>query len=216
MDMGYRRIKIKIKPGWDAEPLKAVRKLIGDFPLWTDANSSYDYDLHRDVFKEMDECRCLFYEQPLHHDDIMDHAKLSKYVKTPICFDESLKSERIAKQIIEIEASKIWNVKIQRVGGLLEGLKIYRVASENGVRLWGGTMPESGIGAMPILNLASFDLFKFPADVEASERWYGPDNDLIEMTMDNKGRINVPVCAGIEEIINFANLEKYGKLVMSL
>jgi len=213
IDRGYTRIKIKIKPGWDVEPVRAVRKLIGDFPLWVDANASYDFDTQKKVFKELDEYNCLFYEQPLHHDDIIDHGKLGQYVKTPICLDESLKSARVAGQVIEIEASKIWNIKIQRIGGLLEGLKIYKIASDNGIKLWGGTMPESGIGAVPVLNLASFNLFQFPADVEASERWYGPGNDLIELEMSGDGRIYVPECKGIESIINFSNLEKYGKLI---
>lgn len=213
IESGYRRIKLKIKPGWDVVPVDAVRKLIGDFPLWVDANSSFDYELHKDIFKKMDEYGCLFYEQPLNHDDIIDHAKLAGYVNTPLCFDESLKSLRVAKQALEINASKIWNIKVQRIGGLYEGLLIYKLASENGVKLWGGTMPESGIGAIPIINLASFSQFKYPADVEASERWYGPGNDLIELEMNRDGRISVPECRGIESIINFSNLNKYGKLL---
>jgi o-succinylbenzoate synthase len=213
MDHGYRRIKIKVKPGWDLEVLKATRKVIGDFPLWMDANSSYDFDLHKDVLKQMDQYGCLFYEQPLHHDDILDHAKLAKLVDTPICLDESLKSYKVAKQVLETGAAKIWNIKIQRIGGLLEGLKIYKLAVENDIKLWGGTMPESGIGAIPILNLASLSGFKFPADVEASERWYGPGNDLIELEMSKDGKINVPECIGIEGLINKDNFKKYGKLL---
>lgn len=213
IESGYKRIKLKIKPGWDIVPVDAIRKAIGDFPLWVDANSSFDYDLHKDIFKRMDEYGCLFYEQPLNHDDIIDHAKLARYVNTPLCFDESLKSLRVAKQALEINASKIWNIKIQRIGGLYEGLLIYKLAAENGVKLWGGTMPESGIGAIPIINLASFSQFKYPADVEASERWYGPGNDLIELEMSRDGSISVPDCRGIESIINFSNLNKYGKLL---
>ncbi len=216
MDHGYRRIKIKVKPGWDLEALQATRDVIGDFPLWIDANSSYDFDLHKDVLKQMDEYGCLFYEQPLHHDDILEHAKLAKEVNTSICLDESLKSYKVAKQVLETEAAKIWNIKIQRIGGLLEGLKIYKLAVENDIKLWGGTMPESGIGAIPILNLASFPGFKFPADVEASERWYGQGNDLIELEMSKDGRIAVPECVGIESLINKDNFKKYGKHLMKI
>lgn len=216
IDHGYRRIKIKVKPGWDVEALKAAREVVGDFPLWIDANSSYDFDLHKDVLKQMDDYGCLFYEQPLHHDDILDHAKLSKLVKTPICLDESLKSCKVSKQVLEIRAAKIWNIKIQRIGGLLEGLKIYKLASENGVKLWGGTMPESGIGAIPILTLASFNGFKFPADVEASERWYGAYNDLIELKMDKDGKIAVFESVGIESLINKDNFERYGRLIETM
>ncbi|MGD9569132.1 MAG: o-succinylbenzoate synthase [Sedimentibacter sp.] len=216
MEEGYQRIKLKIRPGWDIEPVKAVRRLIGDFPLWVDANSSFDLEIHKDIFKEMDQYNCLFYEQPLHHDDILDHLQLSKYVSTPICFDESLKSSKIAAQVVKIGASKIWNIKIQRIAGLLEGLKIYKIASENGIKLWGGTMPESGIGAMPILNLACFNLFKYPADVEASKRWYGSDNDTIELEMDKQGRIFVPDIIGTEKMINKSNFQKYGKLIYEI
>jgi O-succinylbenzoate synthase len=216
VDQGYKRIKIKVKPGWDLEALKATREVIGDFPLWMDANSSYDIDMHKDILKKMDEYGCLFYEQPLHHDDILDHAKLTDLVDTPICLDESLKSCRIARQVLDTGASKIWNIKIQRIGGLLEALKIYKLAVENGVMLWGGTMPESGIGAIPILNLASFVGFKFPADVEASERWYGHGNDLVELEMSKDGKISVPDCVGIEKLINKSNFSKYGKLLLKL
>jgi o-succinylbenzoate synthase len=213
IEQGYRRIKIKVKPGWDLEALKAAREVIGDFPLWIDANSSFDLDLHKDILKQMDEYGCLFYEQPLHHDDILDHAKLAKLVNTPICLDESLKSYKVAKQVLEIHSARIWNIKIQRIGGLLEGIKIYKLAVENDIKLWGGTMPESGIGAIPILSLASLHGFKFPADVEASERWYGSENDLIELEMSRDGKISVPEGVGIECLINRGNLEKYGKLL---
>ncbi|MCM0650900.1 o-succinylbenzoate synthase [Clostridium swellfunianum] len=213
LEQGYRRIKIKVKPGWDVEALKAAREVTGEFPLWIDANSSFDFDTHSELFSQMDKYRCLFYEQPLHHDDILDHAKLCKLVRTPICLDESLKSLKVAKQVLEVKASNIWNIKIQRIGGLLEGLKIYKLAVENDIKLWGGTMPESGIGAIPILTLASFEGFKFPADVEASERWYGADNDLIELHMSKDGKIVVPLSVGIENMINKYNFEKYGRLI---
>ena len=211
---GYRRVKIKIKPGWDVKAVEAVRKVIGnDFPLWTDSNASFDFELHKDIFKKMDQYGCLFHEQPLNYDDLIDHAKLSRYINTPVCLDESLKSLRTAKQAIEIGASRIWNIKIQRIGGLYEGLLIYKLASENDVSLWGGTMPESGLGAIFILNLASFSRFKYPADVEASERWYGPGNDIVEIKMDKDGYISVPDCRGVESIINFSNLSRFGKLL---
>lgn len=209
-DEGYRRIKIKIKPGWDLKPLDAVRKKIGDFPLWVDANASYSYEEHRDIFKQMDQYKCLFYEQPLCEDDIIDHAKLARYVKTPICLDESLKSASVARKAVEMEASRIWNIKIQRIGGLWQGLLIYKLAVENHISLWGGTMPESGLGAVPILNLASFSAFQYPADVEASKRWYGEGSDLYEIKMNAEGKIFIPECKGMEEIINFDNLHKYG------
>ena len=214
VDEGYQRIKIKIRPEWDVEPLAAVRQQIGDFPLWIDANSAYDLEKHKETLVEMDQYGCLFYEQPLHHDDILDHAKLGKEIKTPICLDESLKSERVARQVLECGASKIWNIKIQRIGGLLEGLKIYKLASDNGVELWGGTMPESGIGAIPMLNLASFKGFVYPADIEASARWYGEGQDTIELKMNQEGQIFIPEGDSIESMINFERFHQYGTLLL--
>ncbi|NMA85592.1 MAG: o-succinylbenzoate synthase [Epulopiscium sp.] len=213
IDEGYQRIKIKIRPGWDLEPLAAVREQIGDFPLWIDANSAYDLEKHKETLEKMDHYDLLFYEQPLHHDDILDHASLAANIKTPICLDESLKSERVARQALESGASKIWNIKIQRIGGLLEGIKIYKLAVENGVQLWGGTMPESGIGAIPILNLATFKGFVYPADIEASARWYGEGQDTIELTMSQEGDIVIPEGISVESMINFNNFHKYGTLI---
>lgn len=216
VDEGYQRIKIKIKPGWDIKAIETARNVIGnDFPFWVDANASFDIKQHLNILKQMDKQNCLFLEQPLHHDDLLDHYLLSKEIKTPICFDESLKSERIASQALELEVSRIWNIKIQRVGGLLEALKIYSLASKNGVAVWGGTMPESGIGAMSILSLASFNGFKYPADVEASSRWYGPGYDLIEINMDSQGRIYIPDGIGIGEI-NIDNYHKFGKTIYEI
>lgn len=213
LEEGYRRVKIKIRPGWDQEPIKVTRDIVGfNFPFWVDANSSYGYPQHLSVFQHLDQYNCLFIEQPLNYDDILDHTKLSKQIKTPICLDESLKNVNVAKHIIELETSKIWNMKIQRVGGLLEACKIYKLGVQNGVELWGGTMPESGIGAMFIIALASFNGFKYPSDVEPSTRWYGHGNDLIEIKMDQDGKIYLSEAIGIGEI-NRKYLEKYGEII---
>jgi O-succinylbenzoate synthase len=213
---GYRRVKIKIKPGWDLKAIETARSVLDqDFPFWVDANASFDLHKHLNVLKQMDSFNCLFLEQPLHHDDLLDHYMLSKEIKTPLCFDESLKSDRIANQVVSLGVSKIWNIKIQRVGGLLEALKIYSLASKNDVVVWGGTMPESGIGAVSILSLASLSGFKYPADVEASSRWYGPGHDLIEINMDSQGRIYVPDGPGIGEI-NMDNYHKFGKTIYEI
>jgi len=212
---GYRRIKIKIKPGWDVLPAKAAREVVGsEFPFWVDANSAYEL-ADAPVFQELDALNCLFYEQPLNHDDILDHHKLSQLIKTPICFDESLKSARVGRQTIELGTIPVWNIKIQRIGGLWEGLKLYKLAVENGIKLWGGTMPESGLGAMPILALASFKGFVYPADVEASARWYGKGQDLIEIEMDKEGKIALPQGLGIGRAPNWQIMEKYGKKLAS-
>jgi len=211
---GYRRVKIKIKPGWDVEPVRAVRAVIGkDFPFWADANSAYRLENHLDVFKNLDRFHLCFYEQPLHHDDLLDHAKLARAVQTPICLDESLKSPRVARQAIELQSARVWNIKIQRVGGLLNALQIYKIGVENGIALWGGTMPESGIGGAPMMALASFAGFVYPADIEPSARWYGKGKDLIEMEMSPDGRIAVPTGVGLGLPINEENYRRFRTLL---
>ena len=210
---GYRRIKIKIKPGWDIKALETTRKVIGDdFILWPDANASYSLKEHKHILEAMDRFDCSFIEQPLHQDDILEHNKLSNIIKTPICLDESLKSKRVAERLIEIDGPKIWNIKIQRVGGLYEALKIYSLASKYNIEVWGGTMPESGIGGASILALATFAGFKYPACIEPSSRWYGEGKDLKEMVMDKDGKIYLEEEIGIGKI-NKDNYEKYGKIV---
>ncbi len=213
---GYRRIKIKVKPGWDLEAVRVSREVLGyEFPFWIDANSSFRLEEHLDLFRAMDAYNCLFYEQPLHYDDILDHAQLARKVQTPICLDESLKSYRVGKQVIEQQASRIWNIKVQRVGGLWEAIRLYVLAVRNGVSLWAGTMPETGVGAMAILALGSFKHFHYPSDVEASHRWYGPGHDLIEIAVTPDGRIELAEAEGIG-MINHDNYRRYGKLLEEL
>ncbi|MCS6862489.1 MAG: o-succinylbenzoate synthase [Abditibacteriales bacterium] len=211
---GYRRVKIKIKPGWDVAPVRAVREVIGeDFPFWVDANAAYRLEEHRDVFKDLDRFHLCFYEQPLHHDDLLDHAKLARAVQTPLCLDESLKSPRVAQQAVELQSAAVWNIKIQRVGGLLNALKIYRIGVEHGIALWGGTMPESGVGSAPMMALASFVGFVYPADIEPSARWYGKGKDLIEIEMSPDGRIAVPTGVGLGLPLHEENYRQIRTLV---
>ncbi len=209
---GYRRIKIKIRPGWEIKPLREVRKMVGkDFPLWTDANSSFKLEQWK-IFKNMDEMNCLFHEQPLHPEALLDLKELGKRIKTSICLDESLTSSRLAKVIIELGVSKIWNIKLQRVGGLIEAIRIYKVATDNGIKLWGGTMPESGLGARFLISLASFKGFEFPTDVSASEKWYGKGNDLVENTV-NDGKLHVPDEPGVSFDLSSERLNRMGKKI---
>lgn len=213
---GYQRIKLKIKPSWELKAMTVAREVIGDeFPLWGDANSSYVLDRHLEILKKMDDFNCLMLEQPLHSDDILDHIALSKMIGTPICFDESLKSHRVASQLVDSEIEMVWNLKIHRMGGLLETLRVYDLASKHGVRVWGGTMPETGIGTVLMLSLASLSGFMFPSDVEDSSRWYGKGHDLIEIEMGSNGRIPVPGGIGVGEI-NQVNYRKFGREVFSV
>lgn len=212
---GFRRIKFKIRPGWDDAPLCLARKVLGSgFPIWADANASYELGKHASALKALDEHGCLFLEQPLGREDLLDYARLVGIINTPICVDESLDSLKAARNIIELGFSRIWNIKVHRMGGLWPAINAYKLAVDNGIALWGGTMPESGIGSMCILSLATLSGFKYPADVAMSEKWYGRGTDLKEIEMKPDGRIFLPEGAGIGEI-NMDNLKRFGRLIWS-
>jgi O-succinylbenzoate synthase len=216
LEEGYRRVKIKIRPGWDRIACQAARAAAGvSFPLWTDANASFELERDLEALRAMDELGLLFHEQPLHHRDLLDHARLAREIRTPLCLDESLTSARAGRQALELGAAAIWNIKVQRVGGLCEAIAIYRLAVERGVKLWGGTMPESGIGTQAILALAAFPAFVFPADVEPSSRWYEPGHDPLEVTMSSDGRIAVPRPAGgLAQLIHRERYERCSRRVL--
>jgi O-succinylbenzoate synthase len=214
---GYRRVKIKIRPGWDIEPIRATQAAIAahgrSVPLWADANGSYELDRDAGALRAIDEERLLFIEQPLQHDDLVDHAKLSRRLRTPICLDESLRDERWARHAITLGASRIWNVKVQRVGGISEALRIYALACREDVALWGGTMPETGIGTHAITVLGALPRFIYPSDVEPSDRWFAPGTDLVTLDMADDGTVAVPRVAGLETLGVGQGLERLGKVV---
>jgi len=212
---GYHRVKIKIRPGWDVEACRVARSAVGEgFALWTDANASFELERDLDALRAMDAFGLLFHEQPLDHRDLVDHARLGREIRTPICLDESLTCERAGRAALELGAAKIWNIKVQRVGGLCEATRIYRLAVEGGARLWGGTMPESGIGAQPIIALAAFPAFVFAADVEPSSRWYRPGHDPIELTLARDGTIAVPRTAGVAASLDRERYARYTRPVL--
>jgi O-succinylbenzoate synthase len=214
---GYRRVKIKIRPGWDIEPIRAARAAITDssrsVPLWADANASYDLDRDADALRAIDDEQLLFIEQPLQHDDLVDHAKLAGLMRTPVCLDESLRDARWARQALSLGASRIWNVKVQRLGGLAEALRVYAIAAARDVALWGGTMPETGIGARAILALGALPRFLYPSDVEPSDRWYAPGTDPLPLVMAPDGTMPVPDENGLETLGVGARVKERGRLV---
>jgi O-succinylbenzoate synthase len=214
---GYRRVKIKIRPGWDVEPIRATQAAIAaqgrSVPLWADANGAYDLDRDAGALRAIDDERLLFIEQPLQHDDLVDHAKLSRRLRTPICLDESLRDERWARHAITLGASRIWNVKVQRVGGLGEALRMYALACREDVALWGGTMPETGVGTHPILALGALPRFVYPSDVEPSDRWFAPGADLVTLEMADDGTVAVPRTAGLETSGVGEKLERVGRIL---
>jgi O-succinylbenzoate synthase len=194
VEKGYRRVKIKIAPGWDREPVDQVTRLLAGtgLPLTVDANGAYEWPGHETELRGIDDFGLLYIEQPLAPDELVGHAKLDRALHTSICVDETLRDARAARQIMELAGPKIWNIKVHRVGGLSEVCRIYRIAREFDATLWAGTMPESGIGSQAALAAASLSRFTYPSDLEPSERWFGAGKDTIELTMDGKGMMQVP------------------------
>ena len=191
---GYRRVKIKVAPGWDREPTAAAADALSGtrLPLTVDANGAYEWPRHERSLRTFDEHELLYLEQPLPPDELVGHATLVRELRTPICVDETLHDSRAARQLRELEGPSVWNIKVHRVGGLTEVCRIYQHAREYAAKLWAGTMPESGIGSQAALAIAALPGFVYPSDVEPSSRWFGPDRDVIELIMSGKGRMAVP------------------------
>jgi O-succinylbenzoate synthase len=192
--LGYRRVKIKVMPGWDVVAVRAARDAMAgtDLPLTVDANGAYDWPEHEPELRALDDAGLLYIEQPLAPDELVGHARLAQQLRTPVCLDETLKSASHARQIVALDGPRIWNIKVHRVGGLTEVCRIYRIAESSGAELWAGTMPESGIGSQAPLAAAALPRFVYPSDLEPSQRWYGRNQDVIKLTMGRDGRMAVP------------------------
>jgi O-succinylbenzoate synthase len=192
--LGYRRVKIKVMPEWDDVAVRAARDAMAgaDLPLTVDANGVYEWPAHERRLRALDDAGLLYIEQPLGPDELVGHARLARALKTPICLDETLKSAVHARQIVELDGPRVWNIKVHRVGGLTEVCRIYRIAEAYRAELWAGTMPESGIGSQAALAVAALPLCAYPSDLEPSARWYGRNQDVIKLTMGRDGRMAVP------------------------
>jgi O-succinylbenzoate synthase len=214
---GYRRVKIKIRPGWDVQPIRAVRDAIATHgrpvSLWADANASSDLEGDANALRAIDQEDLLFIEQPLQHDDLVDHATLATRLRTPVCLDESLRDARWARHALTLGASRIWNIKVQRLGGLAEALRVYALAAAHDVALWGGTMPETGIGARAILALGALPGFVYPSDVEPSDRWHASGTDPLPLVMAADGTMPVPREKGIATLGVGDSLRERGEVV---
>jgi O-succinylbenzoate synthase len=195
LDQGYMRIKLKIEPGWDYDPVKLVRETFGpDLLLQVDANTAYtrnDFDL----LKRLDEFNLLLIEQPINEEDMLGHAKLADYIETPVCLDETIISADIARDAIELGAAEIINIKPSRVGGYLESKKIHDVSVAAGIPVWCGGMLETGIGRAANLALAAMPGFTLPGDTSASSRYFETDTTEPFVLVD--GHITVPTGPGI-------------------
>jgi o-succinylbenzoate synthase len=192
---GYRRIKVKIKPGWDVEVIREIRRAFPTIPLMADANSAYRLeDIH--LLKQLDEFDLMMIEQPLASDDIVDHALVQKQLSTPICLDESIHSLEDARKAITLGSCKIINIKIGRVGGLTESKKIHDLCLEKGLPVWCGGMLEAGVGRAHNIALTTLSNFILPGDTAASSHYW--DQDIIEPeVMVHNGIITVPSKPGI-------------------
>ncbi|MFN7924635.1 MAG: o-succinylbenzoate synthase [Bryobacteraceae bacterium] len=174
LEAGYQRIKMKIKPGWDVDVIREVRKQFPNIKLMADANSAYRLsDIDR--LKQLDEFYLMMIEQPLDHDEIFDHVQLQAKLQTPICLDECLRSAHQAEQAIRMGACKIINIKLGRVGGFAEAKRLHDVAQAAGVPVWCGGMLEAGIGRAHNIALATLPNFVLPGDVSASKRYWTRD-----------------------------------------
>jgi O-succinylbenzoate synthase len=188
VDAGYRRIKIKIKPGWDVEVVRQVRKAFPKIRLMGDANSAYTLD-DVGLLRKMDAFELMMLEQPLHYEDIIDHAELQKQIETPICLDESIHSADDARKAIRIGACRIINIKLGRVGGHASARAVHDVCRDHGIPVWCGGMLESGIGRAHNIAMSSLDGFSLPGDVTASKRYWAEDVIQPEVEVSSKGQI---------------------------
>lgn len=195
IEQGYQRIKVKIKPGRDVVMLKGLRDRHPDVPLMADANSAYSLeDLPR--LRELDGLDLMMIEQPLAHDDYLDHARLQSEMGTPICLDESIRSVRDASLALEIEACRIINIKPGRVGGLSSAKAIHDLCVEHEIPVWCGGMLESGVGRAHNVALASLPGFTLPGDISSSRRYWTEDIVTPEFVLD-RGTVAVPSGPGI-------------------
>jgi O-succinylbenzoate synthase len=204
---GYQRIKIKIKPGWDIDAVSMIRDRFGAIPLMVDANAAYTL-ADAGHLARLDAFDLMMIEQPLDYDDIADHAKLQRRLKTPICLDESIKTVNAGRDAIDAGACRIINIKPGRVGGFAESIRLHDVCAAHGIPVWHGGMLESGIGRAANIHLSTLPNFSLPGDIAASRRYFDPDliDPPIEVAGD--GTIGVPAGPGLGVAINEERLAR--------
>jgi O-succinylbenzoate synthase len=205
---GYQRVKIKIEPGWDIEPVAAVRARFPNLPLMVDANAAYTI-ADAAVFRELDAQGLMMIEQPLAREAHAEAAELQRQLRTPLCADESAESSEALESLIARNAARIINIKVQRVGGLSEARLMLKRARAAGLECWVGTMPELGVASTQGLHFAMLDGFTYPTDIEASARWYVDDviSPLIEI--DARGYIQPVAGPGTGYCVAREKVEQY-------
>lgn len=204
---GYQRIKIKIKPGRDIPDTQAVREAFPEIKLQVDANSAYSLQSAQALLP-LDDLNMLLIEQPLAEDDLWDHKQLQKEFHTPICLDESILSERHARQAIEMEACRVINIKAGRVGGIHQAIAIHNLCLKHNIPVWCGGMLETGVGRASNLALATLPGFSLPGDISASDRYYAEDITHEQFQLNADSTITVPDTAGLGINIDQEALER--------
>ena len=207
LDEGYRRVKLKIGPGKDVAYIGQVRERYPDLPLMADANSAYRVaDLP--TLKQLDEFDLMMIEQPLAHDDIVDHAQLQRALKTPICLDESIHTADDARKALDLGSGKIINIKVSRLGGLDEAKKVHDLCRERGVPVWCGGMHEYGVGRAANVAICSLPGFVLPGDVSGSDKYYA--EDIVDPPiLATNGAIAVPDAPGLGWTPNEERIRKH-------
>jgi o-succinylbenzoate synthase len=195
LDAGYQRIKLKIKPGWDVDVIRRVRERFPAIKLMADANSAYTL-ADTEHLKKLDEFYLMMIEQPLAHDDIIDHAVLQRELETPLCLDECIRSAHHAEQAIRLDAGRIINIKLGRVGGFAEAKRVHDVCQANSIPVWCGGMLESGIGRAHNIALSTLPNFVLPGDVSASKRYWKRDIIKPPVEVTGRGTILISEAAG--------------------
>jgi O-succinylbenzoate synthase len=205
---GYRRIKVKIKPGWDEKVIAAIRARFPDVPLMADANSAYTLD-DAVMLTALDGYDLLMVEQPLAHDDLLDHAALQRRMETPICLDESITTLGRAREALKCGSCRIINIKPARVGGITASKRIHDLCEANDIPVWCGGMLETGIGRAHNLAVASLPNFTLPGDISASSRYW--EQDIVEpaFTLNDDGTMDVPQRVGIGVEVQRDRLERW-------
>jgi O-succinylbenzoate synthase len=204
---GYRRIKIKIKPGRDVADARAVRQAFPELRLQVDANSAYTL-ASAEVLLPLDELNLLLIEQPLAEDDLWDHSRLQAKFSTPLCLDESITTPRHARQALEMGACKVINIKPGRVGGLSRGLAIHDLCRARNVPVWCGGMLETGVGRAANLAIAALPGFTLPGDISATDRYYNEDITHERFSLNPDSTITVPNGNGLGVAVNRKALQK--------
>jgi len=205
---GYVRVKVKVKPGWDEEPLTAIRKKFGNIDLMVDANASYGIE-HLEELRRLDKFGLMMIEQPLAKDALEDSAWLQAQLRTPICIDESADTIKDVERAIRIGAARIVNIKLQRVGGIGPAKKMHDLCLSHNIPVWCGYMPELGISTAAGLHVSGLPGYTFPGDLEPSLRWFTDDITAAPIEMGGRGLIDVPDGPGLGLGLDMTKVDLY-------